>query len=441
MSTPERPHRHAYAAQLLRDVGASEPRFMRAAPHPAAEWARSGLAHLCGDLLPLPLPGAAAGALDALRGFDEHGALDDLDGGALLAARAALNGPRAAHDARCRLWATADGWLALNLARDDDHALLPAWLERDIEAGDADALAATLRTRDTAAWIERAAWLGLAAAPMLPPRPAPWMQRHAGAPFGAPCPVQRRPRVVELASLWAGPLCGQLLHRLGAEVIKVESPARPDGARQGEVAFFDALNAGKHMLALDLHRDTGRAQLQQLIAGADIVIEGSRPRALRQLGIDAEALVATRRDLTWISLTGHGRAPPQDQRIAYGDDAGVAAGLSWVLHACTGRLDVVGDALPDPLTGLHAALAAWASWRARGSRLLGLSLVDVTRHAASFATPLHARALRARHAQWRAWLHDHALPVAAPQAMPVRGRARGLGADNAVLLRDPAGAC
>jgi hypothetical protein len=58
-------------------------------------------------------------------------------------------------------------------------------------------------------------------------------------------------RVVDLTSLWAGPLCGDLLARAGARVIKVESKDRPDGARRGPAAFFDLLNGQKRSVMLD----------------------------------------------------------------------------------------------------------------------------------------------------------------------------------------------
>ena len=86
--------------------------------------------------------------------------------------------------------------------------------------------------------------------------------------------------MLDLSSLWAGPLCGRILADAGARVTKVESTARPDGAHQGGAAFFDLLNGGKEQVAFDLDTDDGRAALQQLVARADVVIEASRPRAL-----------------------------------------------------------------------------------------------------------------------------------------------------------------
>src|SRR5581483_6493598 len=99
--------------------------------------------------------------------------------------------------------------------------------------------------------------------------------------------------------------------------------------------------------------EDGREQLRRLIAQADVVIEASRPRALRQLGIDAEEAVAS--GTVWVSITAYGRAPGDDLLIGFGDD--VAAGAGLVARDDRGPL-FAGDALADPLTGVQAASAA-----------------------------------------------------------------------------------
>jgi hypothetical protein len=237
------------------------------------------------------------------------------------------------------------------------------------------------------------------------------LERVAAVPaaaLAAPRSRRRAPCVVDLSSLWAGPLCSHLLQRLGARVIKLESRQRPDGARQGTPEFFDLLHAGKESVVLDFDSAAGRQGLRALLAQADIVIEASRPRALRQLGIDAEQLLAEQPGLTWLSLTGHGRQPPQDEWIAYGDDAGVAAGLSGVMLALTGQPLFCGDAIADPLSGWHAALAALAGWQGGGG-LYALSLVEVVRHCAQFALPATPAALRERWQEWQALLAEQGI--------------------------------
>jgi crotonobetainyl-CoA:carnitine CoA-transferase CaiB-like acyl-CoA transferase len=82
-----------------------------------------------------------------------------------------------------------------------------------------------------------------------------------------------------------------------------------------------------------------------------VVVEGSRPRALRGFGLSAEEEVA--RGATWISITAAGRA---SDRVGFGDDVAAAAGLVAADHE--GRPVFVGDAIADPLTGLVAAALA-----------------------------------------------------------------------------------
>ena len=219
---------------------------------------------------------------------------------------------------------------------------------------------------------------------------------------------------------------------MGAEVIKLESPQRPDGARQGEAAFFDLLNAGKRSVAIDPRTAQGRGQWLALLRSADIVIEGSRPRGLRQLGIDAEALLRERPGLTWLAVSGHGRGEPQEQWLGYGDDAAVEAGLSHLMREATGLSLFAGDAIADPLTGLHAALAAWAGWLQGGGRLVAVSLAGVMRHCIAFDLPASTQALRQRQAKWT----DLALRagIAAPAARQPQASAVALGADTDEVL-------
>lgn len=441
-----------YAQSLLDGLRATPAQPLRAPDeHAALNWARSGLMALTGEadgaplLCPVPLGLAADGALAALAALAPGNALDGLRGSELLTERAALSRLQrrgaVSPGGACRIYAAKDGAVALNLARDDDRALLPALFEVDTVADD-DALAALLMRATMHDSVERGRLLGLPICPVVPPssRYTPWFQ--LGGPdalSSSMTPRSSPPLVIDLSSLWAGPLCGHLLQRCGAQVIKVESTTRPDGARRGVTEFHDLLNAGKRSVALDLASAHGRAQLLALIRRADIVIEASRPRALRQMGIDADALLRERRGLTWISLTGYGRDEPQANWLAYGDDAGVAAGLSWLLEKTTGRALFVGDAIADPVTGIHAALAAWASWRMGGSRMIALALVDVLRHVIGYEAPLDLAGWRTRHAEWTAIAQ--AAGVRPPAARLPTASAAVLGADTRDVLAELDIAC
>jgi hypothetical protein len=294
-------------------------------------------------------------------------------------------------------------------------------------------VASRLAQRPAAEVVARARLLGLAvSAAGAPAGVAPPWLRVAARGARRPAPRNRpAPLVLDLSALWAGPLCGRLLALAGARVLKVESVGRPDGARAGPPGFYAALNADKESIALDLGTPRGVACLRSLLERADAVIESSRPRALAQLGIDAEALVGA--GLVWVSITGYGRRGPEADWIAYGDDAAAAAGLA----AATGDPDAplfCGDAIADPLTGLHAAVAALGHLRAGQAALLELALRDVTAHCLGLASARAGACVASQGRGFEVVAGGARAAVAAPRAVLPTGPTRPLGADTAALL-------
>jgi len=456
-----------YRHLLLRDLGAEicrERRALRlgrefetaASLHPDLEWAHSGAMALTGLpseaplLAPGPLASCARGAADAFTELAGDRFTADLDGAALLGERAALLGLErrgsVSPGGSCRLLPAADGWLAVNLAREEDLRSLPAWLgEGDTE--DPWAFAAErLASASVEGAVERARLLELPVASLAPPaaEPRAWLR---AASCGETRSRNQRdpPLVVDLSALWAGPLCAQLLAVAGARVVKVESARRPDGARRGQPAFFDLMNAGKASVALDFTSKVDRKVLISLLESADIIIESARPRALFQLGIDAEQCVASRPGLTWVSITGYGRSEPEANWVAFGDDAGVAAGLAAVPDsgADSGPY-FCGDAIADPLTGIHAALAALAFHAAGGGALLDVSLRGVVAHALAFragdialcGTAEVRRVPGGGAGAFEVVAGSERKAVAAPRARASRGVAATLGADTARVLKE-----
>ncbi len=415
-----------YGQKLLEDLGASVNGGLAARrEHPAKAWADCGLMALTGDasgpprVCPVPLPDCADAALDALRAITNTPILPNIRGAQLLTERAAITGHHrngaSSAGGHCRLLATRDGRVGLSLTRDEDWALLPAWLCEDAPR-DWTGLGHRLRAHSTQTLVERGRLLGLAVvdAQVITNGACPWVNATVHKRGTPEARGSRRPRVLDLSSLWAGPLCSHLWLAAGAQVIKVEGSGRPDGARSGSREFFDLMNRHKQSVALDLNSAAGRQELTTLIQQADIVIEGSRPRALRQMGIIAEDMIASVPGLSWVSITGYGRAEPEANWIAYGDDAGVAAGLSAILREVTGQWLVCGDAIADPLTGLHAALAGWASWLAGGGHLVELSLAQTVRHCIGATAPADGD-YRGRQARWTRYLEDNHIAAQSPQ--------------------------
>ncbi len=444
MAAAEAQFATGYAQQLLQDLGYTRTLSAGAQRHPALRWAESGNMALTGErdgpgqMCPVPLASYADGILLALAALAPDAPLAGLDGARLLSERAALSGYQrsgaVAPGGSCRLLRARDGWLAVNLARPSDWELLPAWLEAGA-LSEWSALARVIADRPLAPCLERGRLLGLpvAALEARAPSTGGWFEarRYRAA---AARPPKRTPLVLDLSALWAGPLCTHLLQRLGARVIKVESRARPDGMRAASHGFYDLLNAGKDSVAFDFADATELAQLRRLIGRADIVIEASRPRALRQLGIRAEELLAEHPQLTWVAISGYGRSGPGADWVAFGDDGAVAGGLAQVMLECTGRAMFCGDAIADPLAGMHAALAAWAAYRQGGGVLLALALRDVVAHGVRFAGLGNPAALRARCEAWARLVPAAAVILPPPRGITAAARPRG--ADTQAVLAE-----
>jgi hypothetical protein len=357
-----------------------------------------------------------------LNGVDRLGSrFPGLNALGLLGERAAITGMRRAGatscGGSCRLLETADGWIAVSLPRPEDMESVPAWLHLaeapDTRADVWPAVARGVRDRSTPELVEQAILLGLPVAGVSEEVDRPGVVTVPLGDAGDGSDV-RGLVVVDLSTMWAGPLCGDLLARAGATVVKVESTARPDGARFGSSMFFDLLNGNKTSVALDLQRSDGVSLLHQLVRRADIVLESSRPRALEQFGIVAADMVATGSPRVWISITGYGRSGPAAYRVAFGDDAAAAGGLVvWD----DGAPMFCGDAIADPLSGLAAADACLRALESGGRWLLDVALSAVAAELTGPTLPVTAAATAAE-----------------PQARQATGKAPALGVDTRCVL-------
>jgi hypothetical protein len=331
----------------------------------------------------IPLSCSADAALARLADATGSRAIAALDGMTLLGERGMLGGFRipgsVSAGGGCRLYEALDGTIALNLARPEDRELLPALFEtEEFDTSDDGKIAERAARRKTDSLIERGRLLGLAIAGEREILPVP-LYHCTELVQGLPSlgTKSTRPRVLDLSALWAGPLAGHLLWLAGAEVVKVESKRRPDAMRDGDEPFYRLLNQGKASVVLDFTDGEERQALLRLIAGSDIIIEAARPRALAQLGIDAEAIVRSTPGLVWMTITAHGANSEAANWVGFGDDCGVAGGLAAALRAASGHAGFVGDAIADPLTGLAAANEAWDAWSSgRGGRF-GIAMSHV----------------------------------------------------------------
>ena len=191
-------------------------------------------------------------------------------------------------------------------------------------------------------------------------------------------------RVVDLTSSLAGPTCTEILAALGADVIKVEHPARGDEARAwgpqffegGSVMFF-AANRSKRSLALDLNDERGKEALLRLVDGADVFAQSLRAGTAERRGLGYETLRARNERLVYCSIGAFGQAGPLADQPGYDPLLQAFAGLISI----TGEPDRpgvrVGASVIDIGTGVWAALGVVAALHERTTTGRGRE-VDVT---------------------------------------------------------------
>jgi crotonobetainyl-CoA:carnitine CoA-transferase CaiB-like acyl-CoA transferase len=193
-------------------------------------------------------------------------------------------------------------------------------------------------------------------------------------------------RVVDLTMFWAGPAATQLLGLLGADVIKIESVQRPDGARTFTLApdspdwwersaLFQICNANKRDVTLDLSKPAGRAVLLELIRGADVVVENFTPRVLDKLGLQIDQLVGVNPRLVVVRMPGFGLTGPWRDRTAYGPTIEAVTGLAWSTGYGPDQPEVPRG-VSDPLAGVHAAYATLVALAVRERRSGGALVVE-----------------------------------------------------------------
>ncbi|MEO6092617.1 MAG: CoA transferase [Novosphingobium sp.] len=385
----------------------------------------------------IPLAPWADHRLEELAAATGSPRIAELDGATLLGERGSanhftINGKRSAGIGGSRLMPTRDGgWFALTLLRPVDRELLPAlFLDEALDTADDAAVERAALRHDCGELVARGRLLGLPVAsadetPVSPPAEilcrGPFRQHDPGS----------RPLVIDLSAIWAGPLAGHLLWLAGAEVVKVESLTRPDLIRRDDPATFELINQGKANVLLDFANAEEKAALIALMRGADFVIESSRLRALRQLGIDADAMVRETPGLVWLSVTGHGASGEAANWAGIGNDCGVAAGLSRAMADADGAIGYVGDAIADPLTGITAALEGWRAYAAGEALRIGLSMSAITAQALRDERERDPAGLEA---DLRGWASAVGQPFPKVRRRPMYAQTRPLGADTTRYL-------
>lgn len=173
-------------------------------------------------------------------------------------------------------------------------------------------------------------------------------------------------KVVDLATLFAGPLVATTLGDFGADVIKVEHPKgdslRSLGAtKDGHALWWKIVGRNKRSITLDLHDSRGVDVLLDLIADADVLVENFRPGQLDAFGATAERIFARNPGLIILRTTGFGQTGPYRGRPGYGTLAEAFSGFSYVTGPPEGPPTLAPFGLADgvaALTGTYAVMIA-----------------------------------------------------------------------------------
>jgi crotonobetainyl-CoA:carnitine CoA-transferase CaiB-like acyl-CoA transferase len=195
-------------------------------------------------------------------------------------------------------------------------------------------------------------------------------------------------RVIELGTMLAAPFAAHILSQLGAEVIKVESPAGDPTrslVRGGPSGTFIAYSHGKKSVCIDLANPEGRAAFHKLLASADVLVHNLAPKAARKLGVTREDCAAANPALIYCHIRGYG-AGPQEDDLASNPVAEASTGVMDANHI-DGRPSRLGPSYHDQFAGAYAVIGILASMlrtqAAEGSRHVEVGLYETGLHVAS----------------------------------------------------------
>lgn len=176
-------------------------------------------------------------------------------------------------------------------------------------------------------------------------------------------------RVIELAHIMAGPVCGLMLADMGANVIKVEKPTGDDSRRfvppdiNGEAAAYMMMNRNKRGISLNLKDPDAVDVLRRLLADADVVVENYRMGTMEKLGLSYESLAALNPRLIYCEISGFGRTGPYAERGGFDLIAQGMSGLMSITGEGPGRPPVkVAAPISDINAGILAAMGVSAAY-------------------------------------------------------------------------------
>jgi crotonobetainyl-CoA:carnitine CoA-transferase CaiB-like acyl-CoA transferase len=191
-------------------------------------------------------------------------------------------------------------------------------------------------------------------------------------------------RVIDLATVIAGPNCARYLADYGADVIKVERPDTGDSLRNlawrdprdDEGLWWKMVNRNKRTIALDLKDADDLALFRRLVADADVLVENFRPGTLERLGIGPDTLLAVNPRLVITRVTGFGQTGPYASRPGFATIAESMSGLAAISGEHGGQPLLPPIALTDEITGVVAAFATMVALHSKVGQVVDVSLLE-----------------------------------------------------------------
>lgn len=177
--------------------------------------------------------------------------------------------------------------------------------------------------------------------------------------------------VLDMSTLFAGPMCATLLGDYGAEIIKVENPGRPDAARghgfqkNGTGLWWKTLGRNKKTIAVNLKDPSGSDLIRELVKDVDIIIENFRPGVMAKWGLGYEILSEINPGLIVISVTGFGQVGPKSTEPGFGTLAEAMSGFAAMTGQPDGPPTLPPLALADSIAGIMGAFAAMTAVHSR----------------------------------------------------------------------------
>lgn len=226
----------------------------------------------------------------------------------------------------------------------------------------------------------------MSASPVRPLAPAPALgaddgdtTRHGGAAPVDPSSERDAGRglpldgvtVLDLTAFWAGPAATHHLATLGADVLKIESPSRPDGMRFATVKpptdpdwmefgpTFHGTNPAKRSVTVDFSKPEGRELILRLVEHVDVVVENFTPRVLGNVGLEYHDLFARNPAVILLRMPAFGLDGPWRDRSGFAQTTEQVSGIAWMTGEAGGEALVRSTI--DPIAGIHGAFAVLAA--------------------------------------------------------------------------------